>query len=186
MLHHVMLDLETWGTTPYSTIIMIGACEFDPYAAEQRDIIVDRFEVAIIPVDTGLRVDAQTLMWWIDAERDAARAVWLSKPKVTIHVALDGFTDWLHSCSASGQCTDVRMWGNGAGFDNTLLRQAYEVASREVPWNFRHDRCYRTLRSLLTLEEAQDLGTAHTALTDAENQAIRANQIVRKLGIKLT
>jgi 3'-5' exoribonuclease Rv2179c-like domain len=67
-----------------------------------------------------------------------------------------------------------------------LLRQAYEINSREAPWSFRHDRCFRTLRSLLTFEEGQYLGTAHTALADAENQAIRANQIVRKLGIKLT
>lgn len=184
MLHHVMLDLETWGTSPYSTIISIGACEFDPYAAEQSDIIKDRFEVAIDPASClNLRPDAETLMWWMDVERNIARAVWLSKPKVSLYVALDGFTDWLHSCSASGQCTDVRMWGNGAGFDNTLLRQAYEIASREVPWSFRHDRCFRTLRGLLTLEEGY---TAHTALADAENQAIRANQIVRKLGIMLT
>jgi hypothetical protein len=183
-----MLDLETWGTAPYSTIIAIGACEFDPYAAEQSDVIKDRFEVAIDPVSCQglLRADAETLMWWMDAERDVARAVWLSRPKVTLPLALDGFADWLHSCSASGQCTDVRMWGNGAGFDNTLLRQAYEVTKRETPWNFRHDRCFRTLRTLLTLEEGQYLGTAHTALADAENQAIRANQIVRKLGVKLT
>jgi exodeoxyribonuclease VIII len=186
MLHHVMLDLETWGTSPYSTIIMIGAVEFDPYAAEQKDIITDRFEVAIMPTNAGLRVDADTLMWWMDSDRDEARKVWWGKSKVSLHVALDGFSDWLRSHSDSGQCTDVRMWGNGVGFDNVLLRQAYESNSREVPWSFRHDRCFRTLRSMLTLEEGHYLGTLHTALADAENQAIRANQIVRKLGIKLT
>jgi hypothetical protein len=185
MLQHVMLDLETWGTSPYSTIIMIGACEFDPYTDDPTKIIMDRFEVAIAPIDAGLRVDAQTLMWWMDAERDTARAIWLSKPKVPLLVALDGFSDWL--CSrVGGSENDVRIWGNGAGFDNTLLRQAYEVSSREVPWSFRHDRCFRTLRAMLTIEEGQYLGTQHTALADAENQAIRANQIVRKLGIKLT
>jgi hypothetical protein len=35
-------------------------------------------------------------------------------------------------------------------------------------------------------EHDPHLGTAHSALADAKNQAIRANQIVRKLGIKLT
>jgi hypothetical protein len=186
MLKHIMLDLETWGTSPYSTIIMIGACWFDPYAEER--IILDRFEVAIDPADSqGLRTDADTLMWWMAPERDEARKVWLSKPKVSLHVALDGFSDWLRSHSASSQCcTDVRVWGNGAGFDNMLLRQAYEVAKRDTPWSFRHDRCFRTLRSMLTFEEGQYLGTAHTALADAENQAIRANQIARWLEIKLT
>lgn len=185
MLHHVMLDLETWGTSPYSTIIAIGACEFDPYTDDPTKIIMDRFEVAIAPVDAGLRVDAQTLMWWMAVERDPARVAWLKMPKVPLLVALDGFGDWLRPLSDGDNYT-VRIWGNGAGFDNALLRQAYEVSSREVPWSFRHDRCFRTLRAMLTIEEGQYLGTQHTALADAENQAIRTNQIVRKLGIKLT
>jgi exodeoxyribonuclease VIII len=181
-----MLDLETWGVSPYSTIIAIGACAFDPYTDQQDKIITDRFEVAIAPVNAGLRVDADTLMWWMNAERDAARSVWLKMPKVSTHVALDGFSNWLRSLNSGSESRDLRIWGNGAGFDNVLLRQAYEMASREVPWSFWHDRCFRTLRALLTLEEGQYLGTQHTALADAENQAIRANQIVRRLGIKLT
>ena len=182
-----MLDLETWGTAPYSSIIMIGACVFDPYAIDQKDVIVARFEVAIDPESCqGLRIDPATVLWWIDPDRAPALAIWLKMLKVSLPEALDGFSDWLRSISASGQCTDVRMWGNGAGFDNTLLRQAYEVMKRDVPWSFRHDRCFRTLRTMLTIEEGKYLGTQHTALEDAENQAIRANQIVRKLGIKLT
>jgi hypothetical protein len=119
------------------------------------------------------------------AERDAARKIWLAMPKVTTHVALDGFSDWLRLL---GSCMpgDLRIWGNGAGFDNVLLRQVYETHGREMPWSFRHDRCFRTLRNMLTIEEGHYLGTAHTALADAENQAIRTNQIVRKLGVRLT
>jgi hypothetical protein len=188
MLKHIMLDIESWGVGPYSVIIMIGACVFDPYAFQPAEVIEDRFEVAIDPaLSQGLlRIEASTVLWWMATERTGARAVWLGKPKVSLYEALDGFTDWLQSHSASSQCTDVRVWGNGAGFDNILLRQAYEVAKRDAPWSFRHDRCFRTLRNMLTLEEGHYLGTAHTALADAENQAIRANQIVRKLGIKLT
>lgn len=185
MLNHVMLDIETWGTGPFSTIISIGACWFDPYTTQPSEIIMDRFEVAIEPVNTGLRVDTTTIMWWMNAERDVARTLWLNMPKVELRVALDGFSDWLRTLSR-GENQDLRIWGNGAGFDNVLLKQAYEMASREVPWSFRHDRCFRTLRSMLTIEEGQYLGTQHTALADAENQSIRANQIVRKLGIKLT
>lgn len=181
MLHHIMLDLETWGTVPYSTIVMIGACEFDPHTHVLGEIIKDRFEVAIEPVE--LRVDAKTLMWWMDSERDEARKAWLNMHKVYLREALDGFSDWL---ALGRDVSTLRIWGNGAGFDNALLRQAYEVTQREAPWNFRHDRCFRTLRNLLTIEEGHYLGTQHTALADAENQAIRANQIVRLLGVKLT
>jgi exodeoxyribonuclease VIII len=182
-LKHIMLDLETLGTSPYSTIIMIGACVFDPCAIVQSAVVTDRFEVAIDPAQSaGLRMDATTVLWWMDAGRDEARKVWLGKPKVPLREALDGFADWLMSHKASG----VRIWGNGSDFDNALLHQAYEVAQRDAPWSFRHNRCFRTLRSLLALEEGHYLGTAHTALADAENQAIRANQIIRKLGITPT
>jgi exodeoxyribonuclease VIII len=190
-LKHVMLDLETWGVGPYSVIIMIGACVFDPYAElPVSNIILDRFEVAIDPAlsQGSLRIEASTVMWWMATERTGARAIWLGSSKVSLLEALDGFTDWLQSHSADtgdGGCRDVRVWGNGAGFDNILLRQAYEVTKRDAPWSFRHDRCFRTLRSM-TPEDKHYLGPAHTALADAENQAIRANQIVRKLGLKLT
>lgn len=187
MLTHVMLDLETWGISPYSTIIMIGACAFDPYAIPPLpSIIQDRFEVAIDPVSCQglLRTDAKTLMWWMHPERIRARTAWLDIPKLELTAALYGFEDWLHSLGLD--INDLRIWGNGSDFDNVLLAQAYEVIKRDAPWSFRHNRCFRTLRSMLTFEESQYLGTQHTALADAEHQAIRANQIVRKLGIKLT
>jgi len=185
MIKHVMLDLETWGTGPYSMIIMIGACVFDPYAEPPADdVITERFEVAVDPKSYQGRVDAATVEWWMDPEREPARAAWLKMRRESIYTALDGFSDWLRSIADNS--SDVRVWGNGAGFDNALLRQAYEALKRDAPWGFRHDRCFRTLRSLLTDEDLQYLGTQHTALADAENQAIRANQIVRKLGIKLT
>ena len=188
MIHHVMLDLETWGTAPYSTIIMIGACVFDPYAEGIAKIITDRFEVSIDPESCqGMRIDPATMLWWMDHEREPARAIWLNKPKVSLPEALDGFSDWLGS-NPDELGIDVRVWGNGSDFDNALLRQAYEFTKREAPWSFRHNRCFRTLKSMATVKDEQDFGVApaHTALADAENQAIRTSQIVRKLGIKLT
>jgi len=174
-----MLDLETWGTQPYSTIIAIGACVFDPYVSAPDNIIVDQFEVAIDPESCqGMRIDPATMMWWLDPEREVAREAWRLMLKVSLPEALDGFSDWLNSHGP-----DVRIWGNGAGFDNTLLRQAYEVMKRDAPWNFRHDRCFRTLRSMLSEPLKQ---VTHSALTDAVDQAMRVNLIVRNLGIKLT
>jgi len=186
-IEHVMLDLETFGTGPYSSIIMIGACVFDPYADENK-VITNRFEVAIDPESYQGRIDAATVVWWLSPERERARTAWLSMPKVGLAEALDGFTDWLrsHSTDAVRTADNLRVWGNGSDFDNVLLRQAYEMLKRDAPWNFRHNRCFRTLRALSIDETMQYLGTQHTALSDAVNQAIRANQIIRKLGIKMT
>jgi len=181
MLKHVMLDLETLGVGPYSSIIAIGACVFDPYTIMPDEITTERFEVAVDPTSHQGRIDASTVMWWMDPERHEARAAWWKMPKVGLAEALDGFSEWMRYESA-----DMRVWGNGSDFDNVLLGQAYEMMKRDAPWNFRHNRCFRTLRSMLVDETLQYLGTQHTALADAVNQAIRANQIVRKLGVKLT
>jgi hypothetical protein len=179
-----MWDIETWGTSPYSIVVAIGACVFDPYVEEQDKIVTDRFEVAIDPASChGLRSDAATLLWWMHPDREAVRAAWLGMSKVSLPEALDGLSDWLRA--VGDDPVDLRIWGNGSDFDNALLRQAYEVMQRDAPWSFRHNRCFRTLRSLATFEEGIYLGTQHTALADAENQAIRANQIVRRLGIVL-
>ena len=185
MLTHVMLDLETWGTTPYSTIIAIGACAFSPYALEPVEVITDRFEVAIDPVSCQglLRSDAKTMMWWMDDKRDVARNEWYGKPKLDLHVVLDSFTDWLQSLIADPD--DLRVWGNGSDFDNVLLAQAYEVTKRDAPWSYWQNRCYRTLRNLVHSESVQSEAT-HTALADAQSQAVQANKIVRRLGIKLS
>src|SRR6516164_9254426 len=81
---HVMIDLETWGTHPFSMIISIGACVFDPYASMPEEIIGDQFEVAIDPTSYQARIDPATIMWWIDPEREPARAAWLKMPKLPL------------------------------------------------------------------------------------------------------
>lgn len=87
---HVMLDLETWGTGNKALPVSIGACRFD------KDTILDKFHVAIDPVSAqahGLEIDAETMLWWLDPERDEARAQWLKQQRVDIGSALGGFAE---------------------------------------------------------------------------------------------
>jgi exodeoxyribonuclease VIII len=177
---HVMIDLETWGTNNKAIIISLGAVKFDPMTDE--DLTVDNFYCAIDPKssqDYGLKVDANTIMWWIDPKNDEARAKWLGEVKVDLASTLEGFQDWYGGES-------LPTWGNGATFDNVLLRNAYDCVGLECPWKFWHDRCFRTLKNLTKLEDAlPTFGVAHHALTDALNQAQHLRAVVRKLGITL-
>lgn len=176
-LKHVMLDLETMGTNPYSVIISIGAVHFDP----DGDAIRDSFEVAVDPVSSvaaGLRLDTDTVFWWMDEARDAPRKRWMSLLKFELPIALYGFRDWLdHISEDKEKHSDVRIWGNGANFDNMLLSCAYKAAKIDVPWVFVQDRCFRTIKGLDpkgTLKPDHNFlapGTAHTALYDAIYQA---------------
>lgn len=76
----------------------------------------------------------------------------------------------------------MRVWGNGAAYDNVLLRGAYQRLYMPLPWEWRNDRCFRTLRKALPHVEAPTReGTAHHALDDARHQALHAVRLLRAL-----
>lgn len=166
----VMLDLETLGTKPGSVILAIGATKF---SVEKG--IIDTFYVRVDAkscVALGLKMDPETVMWWLRQE-DAARLE-ITKPGEHICRALQKFSEWLHQ----GGDDDMEIWGNGAAFDNVLLADAYALAELTRPWKFWNDRCYRTVKSLRPDIAMPRSGTHHNALDDAKTQALHLIQIL--------
>jgi exodeoxyribonuclease VIII len=156
-----MVDLETWSTANHATIISIGAVKF------VGDSIVDRFHVGIDPrscTEYNFHIDPDTILWWMDESRNAAREEWLSLNKVDIFSALDGFSQWFGT-------EMLPVWGNGATFDNVILRSAYKIVNLQCPWPFWMDRCYRTMKASHPILPDPRTGTHHNALDDAAYQA---------------
>lgn len=179
MSTHVMTDIETLGNGNFACILSIGSCKFDP----QDDGVTDKFQVYVNPESCqkiGLRIDASTVMWWMDPLRDAARAKMMAIPsgdRLDIHDALDGFSQWYGS-------TSLPTWSNGSNFDNVILTNAFKLAGMECPWKFWDDRCFRTLKNLTGYKLPRS-GLAHDALDDAVYQAESLQIILRHLGIML-
>jgi len=165
-MQDVMLDLETMGNTPNAAIIAIGAVAFDPGARE----IGDKFYITVdleSSVACGGVIDASTVIWWMQ-QGDAARAEF-AREGAHIAAALGRFGEWvLHSIPVPN---NVRMWGNGAAFDNVILASAYRRAGLAQPWNFWNDRCYRTVKAAYPEVNVERSGTSHKAIDDAEYQA---------------
>jgi len=211
-MKHIMVDLETWGTKPYATIISIGAVYFDP---ELNEPIRDEFYVTIDPIAServGFRKDADTLAWWLQPAQSAAWAEWYKIPHLEPQAAFFGFSQWLQSLSLSEVTptafddwqAHIAIWGNGATFDNTLLRQGYELLQMEPPWRHFNDRCFRTLKNLTHCQNvpneagaymdditAKSLappheGLQHNALVDARQQALWLCNIARAFNLTLT
>jgi len=177
MTTHVMLDLETWGLTPDSVILSIGAAKFDPWG----DGIADSIEIHLDPDDChrrGMTIDARTVLWWMDPDRQAAREALLSHRHLTLDLvtALDVFQTWYGA-------DEQPIWGNGAGFDNVLLRSAYQRANMVTPWQHWSDRCYRTMKNLAPGVEIERTQTHHTAVGDAIDQALHLQAIISHLGL---
>lgn len=174
MKTNIMLDLETWGTKPGSVITSIGAVVFNDEA------VTDQFYTRIIPEsceEVGLKIDAKTILWWMKQE-DAALKEFFN-PAYHIETALADFSRW---CLAGREGEPV-LWGNGATFDNALLRAAYDVCSIVAPWGPFSDRCYRTAKSYRPDIKMVRTGTHHNALDDARSQAEHLIRIHKAMGV---
>ena len=181
MSTQVMVDIETWSTRPNALIVSIGAVKFDP---EDPDAPFDAFHVAIDPsrhvvAETAFHIDPETMLWWLHSDRTHARERWMAMVKMDLGTALDGFAMWY------GSDKTIPVWGNGATFDNVVLSEAYRAIGQERPWEFRADRCYRTLKNLTPHVKAVVPpgldGMPHDALFDAVLQATHASVLLQRL-----
>jgi len=171
----VMVDLETMGKNSNSAIISIGACKFDL----NGDTIGEKFHLVVdleSSIRTGGVMDASTVMWWMQ-QSDAARAVFSAKRTYDTNTALGEFTAWFGSKS-------LPTWGNGATFDNVILRNAYARVGLAPPWAYWDDRCYRTMKNMAPSVPLAKQGVAHNALDDAIQQAMHLQAITKHLGVK--
>lgn len=160
----VMLDLETGGVRPSAPILAIGAISFD-----MRELkLGDRFYVNVdlqSCIDNGAVLEADTFMWWLRQSDDARKSL-TNGQRLHINEAMQQFSQFLHDKCAAQK--DVRIWGNGPDFDCVTLSEHYRRALFEVPWTFRNQRCFRTLKALYpNVEPTQGDGTHHNALDDA-------------------
>lgn len=165
---HCMLDLETMGNGNEAAITAIGAVKFDLF---DRMAEVKKFYVTVdleSSMACGMKMDASTVKWWL-TQSDAARQQMLKDP-IDLPTALDAFATWLGAIDG--------MWGNGATFDNVILRSAYRVTNLKAPWGFRADKCFRTMNQMFRLEPLPREGTHHNAVDDADNQRIHLQRII--------
>lgn len=156
-----MLDLETMGNQSYSAIVSIGAVEFDVVSGETGKEFYRGVSLQSA-MDLGLVVNADTLMWWMNQNEQARKKVTEGADSIT-RVLLE----FANFCN-----TDYEIWGNSARFDLGILQNAYNKANLPIPWNFRKERCVRTLVSLnpIIQKEFSYEGVAHDPISDCKNQ----------------
>ncbi len=185
-MKNIMLDLETLGTGSNAPIISIGAVFFDPLTGKTGE---EFYEVVSLTSSAQYgELDASTVQWWMK-QSDEARAVFNVKSQVTLLSALNAFSAWIHDRDAPNEENkpDVIVWGNGASFDNVILRNAYKATHQIAPWFFFNDRDVRTVvdlgRYLRNIDPKKEInhGTAHNALDDAYFQVRYVSRIIMAL-----
>ncbi len=179
--YHLMIDLETMGTNTNAPIVVIGAVFFDPQTGE----IGPTFYIVISLVDamdTGAVSDGSTIEWWLAQSSEARSAILVDQVKLVD--ALIQFRAFINEYSDE---KFVQVWGNGATFDNAILRTSYERLDIPCPWRYHNDRDVRTIVELgKTIDfDARTVipfeGVRHNALDDARHQAKYVSAIWQKL-----
>jgi len=155
----VMIDIETLGTEPGAAVASIGAVRFSV-----EDGVRAEFFESISLADCqarGLKIDADTLSWWLNQPAAAREQLHGGRDLDSVLRRLSEFVNDAES-----------IWANSPAFDCVILRDAYRAVGREAPWNYYHERDYRTLREELDdWPDREQETTDHNGLADARFQA---------------
>lgn len=161
-LRHVMIDLETMGTTPQSAIVSIGAIVFDPrYGKVSKETFYRELDWE----DQERHICPETTKWWEGQTAEAKAA----------QFGLDALEDVLKEL-AEWLPKDAKVWGNGSTFDISMLEDAYRQYDIEIPWKFWNVRDCLTVLDMYEstrggFNKTVNRQGAHNALQDAKFQA---------------
>jgi exodeoxyribonuclease VIII len=192
-MNDIMVDLETMDNTPSAAIVSIGAVQCDLTTGELGDSF---YRVVDLEgqLEMGMTVSTETIYWWM-GQGDGARQALLTPGKISLPQMCISFRSWLSDIDPSGE--RLRLWGNGASFDNAILRYAYAQVGTELHSDkgagikFWNDRDMRTVvgfypRQLQEKWRRTTLrrGDHHNALDDAKHQVRYCSDILKDLGVK--
>ncbi len=191
---HVMVDLETMGKKNNAPIVAIGAVVFDPATGSIGESF---YKVVCLEssVNWGAVIDPSTVIWWLKQSSEARSAI-VNDDTIPLQDALLQFREFV-SDNVAGGSKMAQVWGNGASFDNSILRSSYDCIAEDYPWEYWNDRDVRTMVELgqaISFDPKTTIpfeGSRHNALADAIHQAryvsaiwqriIAGNQVLQKL-----
>lgn len=181
---HLMVDLETMGNKPDAPVVSVGAVFFDPATG---DTGAEFYKVVSLEsaMAWGGVPDASTIVWWMKQSAEARSAI-VMDDAIQLDDALFQLTDFIAENAANGPSL-MQVWGNGASFDNVILRQSYDRTGIDCPWMFWNDRDVRTMVELgkaVGINPRYDIkfeGDMHNALSDARHQVKYVSAIWQRL-----
>lgn len=165
---NVMVDLETMSTESNAAICSIGAVKFTI-----DEGVLDTFYCTVDAADCkshGLDISSDTVRWWSKQPKEVLEL--LRKDNLSLINALTQFSKWYGT-------QQYPTWGCGSDFDNVIMENAYKAVGMKRPWSAWKNRCYRTIREVISIPESSREGTYHNALDDALHQTQHLLKIFR-------
>jgi exodeoxyribonuclease VIII len=181
---HLMIDIESMGTHANAPIVSIGAVLFDPATGQQGAEFYKAISLKSA-MAWGAEPEAETILWWLKQSAEARSAIAMDDT-IPLDDALLQLTEFICENAANGP-GNVEVWGNGATFDNVIVRNSYERTGLDCPWHYSKDRDVRTVVTMgksVGCDPRYQIpfeGDVHNALADARHQARYVSAIWQKL-----
>ena len=166
-MRDIMLDLETLSAGSNAVIVSISAVEF----TLETGGIGQEYHTGIHVLDQALdggEISSDTLKWWKEQSKEA-KARLCDTESYPPYSVLEDLNTWI--LKLGHPVKDVRLWGNGAGFDNVILRNLYARSKVNFVLPFRCDTDVRTLVSFA--DEVRSIpftGIKHYGIDDCKHQ----------------
>lgn len=173
----MMIDFETLALKS-PIVFEIGVVIFDILGIKEEILI------KVCPKscqDIGLNLDINTLSWWLNENKELLSEKVNSKDALRVEEAIallfQTYQEWY--------CTKVV--GNGSLADILWVHQIVDKLKEstnfkeEIPWSFRDEMCFRTLKVLLPSVNIEFEGTRHDALDDAKWQSLYMTEVLKNI-----
>lgn len=180
---HGTIDLETLGTCPNSIVLSIGAVKFDPRSKEEPNSELYLKVSYDDQVRLNRTISDNTLDWWSKQDSKVIDEAFDQSNAVSVIDALKAISKWCVGLDA--------IWGQGYGFDLTILEDMFRSTNMPIPWHFWQVRDSRTLFTLFEFYKANPRTVfgvqheAHNALSDAYYQSKGIQAAYQELDLKM-
>lgn len=180
----LMIDIETLDTSPKAVVLSVGLVRFNPVSrdvAEAVQIVLDLDE----QLQLGRVINPNTLRWWVSPDPKVPNKLEVFRnqiaPEGAPPKALITALTTIHDVAERAH----RVWGNGVGFDNTILHSLANDVIGDPVWNYWKDRCFRTFARTFDPDAKFRRNSAdHDALSDAKLQAAWMSDIIEHFGLQ--
>lgn len=191
---HVMIDIETLGTSHDSVILQIGAVGF---AMDGMDAGLYADVTVQDQIAMGRKVDPFTLGWWLDRTSAEARLSVFERRDIdlnSLRVCLEKLNAYIKAHLINDTHNNTKhdkLWANSPSFDLEIIRSAMKMCEIKPVWEYWHEADVRTLKVLDGVSQDKEIkkipmmldeGVAHCALDDAKNQALYVTSLLKKFG----
>lgn len=190
MAKHIMVDIETMGSSDIAAILSIGAVSFN---YDNKDNWKEFYHT--ISLEDNFRhqriVESATLEWWLMQSTKAREELISIENRKPYYYVMNDFIKFVKD-NTSKKST---IWANGTNFDLRLLDSAFKDFDMKRPWSYKQEMDMRTIRHLdstflvnsnnWSYLKSDNKDILHNALEDAKLQAQFIHEFMHNLYQKL-